>query len=281
MFRLDCIRFVRKVLQLINQDKAGKEYWDTNWASQATRFVDPRAKGLTNAVNERLHRLLSKVLSGTQTQKQRLLEVGCANSSWLPYFALHYGFDVTGLDYSPQGCEQERELLSVAGVEGEVVCADLYAPPSSLESAFDVVFSLGVVEHFTDTAACVRALSAFLRPGGMLITVIPNMSGSVGLLQRLCDRAVYENHVPLSADELRCAHEAASLSVMESRYFLSTNYFVANVRRQSKSVGNLVKRATVGICGRVSMVVWWIEEFTGEWPKSRLCSPYVFCLAKK
>lgn len=182
---------------MINRDKAGKDYWDANWASQNVHFVDPRDEGLSNVVNRRLHQVLSNVFSGTHTRKQRLLEVGCANSSWLPYFALHYGFSVTGLDYSPQGCEQERALLQIAGVQGEVVCADLYAPPQSLQGAFDVVFSLGVIEHFTDTAASVKALAAFLRPGGVLISVIPNMTGSVGLLQRLCDRAVYENHVPL------------------------------------------------------------------------------------
>jgi cyclopropane fatty-acyl-phospholipid synthase-like methyltransferase len=30
----------------------------------------------------------------------RLLEIGCARSAWLPYFAQEFGIDVSGLDYS-------------------------------------------------------------------------------------------------------------------------------------------------------------------------------------
>jgi len=41
----------------------------------------------------------------------------------------------------------------------------------------------------------VSALAAFLHPTGYLITIVPNMYGLIGLLQKLVDPSVYRVHV--------------------------------------------------------------------------------------
>jgi SAM-dependent methyltransferase len=61
-------------------------------------------------------------------------------------------------------------VLDAAGVPGEIVCADLFAPPPHLLAQFDVVVSFGVVEHFDDTAACVAACARLVKPGGLMVT---------------------------------------------------------------------------------------------------------------
>src|SRR6478736_1896451 len=172
----------------INEDKAGRAYSDAAWNARVPEsVVDPRDRRLDNEVNRRFDAWFHRVLAGVSG---RLIEVGCAGSAWLPYFAREHGLTVTGLDYSPRGCEQAEAVLATAGVAGEVVCADLFAPPAAQVGRFDVVFSFGVVEHFTDTTACIRALAALVAPGGRLITVVPNMNGTTGWLQKMVDRAV-------------------------------------------------------------------------------------------
>src|SRR5207249_3744220 len=133
------------------------------------------------------------------------------------------GFNVFGIDYSESGCEQARHILSDAGVEGEIVCADLFSPPSSLRRRFDVVVSFGVVEHFSPPWHAIKAFAEFLVPGALLVTVIPNLRGVMGPIEKLLNPAVYAAHVPLTTRELRAAHDAAGLSVLSSSYFLSTN----------------------------------------------------------
>ena len=77
----------------------------------------------------------------------RLLEIGAARSRWLPYFAQHFGLQVTGLDYSQDGCEQARAILARSNRSGDIVCADLFAPPPRLLRRFDVVWAAGGTPH--------------------------------------------------------------------------------------------------------------------------------------
>ena len=95
---------------------------------------------------------------------------------------MNFDCSVTGLDYSEIGCEEARLILENNNVEGEIVCCDFFSPPESMLNRYDVVISFGVLEHFENTSDCTKAFSRFLRPGGLLLTVIPNMNGIPGLL---------------------------------------------------------------------------------------------------
>ena len=116
---------------------------------------------------------------------------------WLPYFAKEFAFEVYGIDYSEIGCQQAKQILEYEGVNGKIVCADFFSPPGSMLKAFDVVVSFGVLEHFEDTTACIAAFSKFLKPGGLLITNIPNLCGLNGLIQKMINRSIFDIHVPL------------------------------------------------------------------------------------
>jgi 2-polyprenyl-3-methyl-5-hydroxy-6-metoxy-1,4-benzoquinol methylase len=263
-----------------HKDKAGREYWDKSWSTPLPKLLDLGDGRLSNYVNLRLHALLSEIL-GTRVSGQRLLEVGCARSVWLPYFAKTHGMHVTGLDYSRVGCRQEEILLQVAGVQASVVCSDLFSPDPSLVAAFDWVVTFGVVEHFTDTAACVSALGRFLRPYGSLITVIPNMKGVNGFLQKLFDRKVYDLHVPLTANQLYDAHIAAGLLVQRCDYFLSTNFSVVNTDNQRYRSGYIGIRLVHGLLRRLSVAIWAIERQVGHLRSTPAFSPYVICVATR
>jgi len=242
-------------------DKAGKKYWNDSWAgSQLPQAVDPRRMQIDNWVNRRFDRVFRRLFRKDQVEGLRLLEVGCAKSAWLPYFAREFGFSVAGLDYSPNGCEMSREVLKANGIAPDVVCADLFAPPDSLLGQFDVVVSFGVVEHFDDTAGCLMAVSKFVKPGGLVITNIPNMVGLVGAVQKALNRPVFDIHQPIGSERLRAAHEQAGLSVQECGYFLFTSF---------------------GVLARLSMAAWLVEELTGDWSPNQLTSPYINCVARK
>lgn len=264
-------------------DKAGKDYWNDSWASSdIPDAVNPADMRLGNYVNRRFHQLFLQLFDKSETSSMRLLEIGCAKSAWLPYFAKEFGFKVCGLDYSPIGCQMATKVLQSNGVEAEVVCADFFAPPESMLGAYDVVVSFGVVEHFDDTAACLRAVSAFLKPGGMLITNIPNMVGWIGAIQKAVNKPVYDIHQLINPHRLREAHELAGLTVLDCGYFVCTSFGVNNLTGIStKNVSGFLKKILLGVLARTSMLVWAIEEKVGYFAPRKFASPYVNCIARK
>jgi len=266
----------------MNQDKAGKSYWDATWENTAVlSAVDPRLPGLNNRINRQFHEYFRKAFSGMKTKGKKLLEIGCARSQWLPYFAKEFGFIVSGVDYSEIGCVKAREILSHAGVSGEVVNVDFFNPPGHMLHAYDVVVSFGVVEHFENTFECINACAKYLDRGGLMITVIPNLVGLMGLLQKKLNKPIYDKHEPLDINMLKEAHHRAGLTALMCDYFLSTNFGVLNMDGLNKmQTATRIKMFFCRSLSLASMMVWQIEEVIGSMPSSKVMSPYMICRGK-
>lgn len=257
-------------------DKAGTNYWDGTWLK--SDFPIPfnhKDQSLDNYVNFELHKYFQKILKGKKNFS--VLEIGCANSIWPLYFYHYFGAQVYGLDYSEVGCKKSRALLKHYKVPGEIYCADLFSPPSELLEKFDLVVSFGVVEHFENTAQCLKSCAAFVKPGGALFTLIPNMPGAIGWLQKYVDRAVYDVHVPLTKNDLIFGHHDAGLELEECDYFMSINLSVVNSGIFSSHHLNRSLRHMLSI---TSKVCWMLEKYGIKIPKSRFFSPYLIAVAK-
>ena len=263
--------------------KINRKYWDELWSAEdVPPAVDPRDPGLRNCVNRSFHTYFCDAFAGTETAGLKLLEIGCARSGWLPYFAKEFGFKVYGLDYSEKGCDLARSVLARANVQGAIIYADLFCCPADLREAFDVVVSFGVAEHFENTTDCISAFADYLKPGGIMITSIPNIVGVIGMTQKMINRPVYEIHVPLNATDLSHAHKDAGLRVIQSDYFVSTNFGVCNLNGISlKAPGWIARKIIVLLLTRVSHLVWGLESAISPLPATRLFSPYINCTARK
>jgi SAM-dependent methyltransferase len=262
-------------------DKAGRSYWDGVWATgEAPAAHDPRDRRILNYPMLQIDAFMRPSLeSAAANGGRQLMEIGCARSQWLPYFAREFGFAVTGLDYSERGCEQEREVLAKAGVTGEVVCADLFDAPAALRDRFDVLWTNGVLEHFDDTAGTLRAFASFVKPGGLLISLIPNMRGAVGAIERVLGPSTYRIHVPLSLQQLTQSHVLAGLNVQRCEYVMSNNFGVLAVSPSERFYP--LRVLVMRVLRRLSLLVWMFERRFGQLPVKPLLSPYLICIATK
>lgn len=255
-----------------------RSYWEGIWESaKLPRGVNPLDCSIRNRGNMAFHRFFSSALRSMPLQNASLVEVGCAQSKWLPYFWKEHGLSVTGLDYSPLGCARALALMKRDGCPGKVVQADMFDPPGDLRSRFDVVLSMGLVEHFTDTASAIGACAALAKPGGIVITTIPNLSGFLGWVQRLVDRRIYEKHVPLDCKALRAAHERCGLLVLQSGYLQAANFAVVNSVEKTGISAGLIR----GLLLFVTAAIWAFEWAFGRLPETQIFSPYATCVARK
>lgn len=265
----------------MTRDVAGKSHWDEMWATPEVKPIwDPRRNDIDNTVVCAMHAFISRHISGDRAR--RILEVGCGASASLPYLAQYFDAEVVGIDYSEEGCQRADEIAKAAGIRVTVVQADFFSPPNDLLGSFDVVISFGVVEHFSDTKAAIQALTKFLLPGGGILTLIPNLCGTIGETQKFLDRSVYDKHVVIDRRQLHYAHEDCGLIIEECAYLLSTNFGVCNVPRKGKSgLEYWVKRIYSALLLRFSRLIWLLERWGAVFPRTREFSPYVVCAGRR
>jgi 2-polyprenyl-3-methyl-5-hydroxy-6-metoxy-1,4-benzoquinol methylase len=260
-------------------DKARLEHWDDVWKDAE---MPPRLAADSASLSDYPARTFGGFFNDVFTRwppprAAALIELGCARSVWLPYFAASFGVDVSGLDYSEAGCNQARALLARDGIAGDIRHGDIFSPPGDMLGRYDVVASFGLVEHFSDTVDCLRHCANFAKPGGMMITMIPNMFGVTGLLTRLINRPVYDMHVPLDLNHLRAAHAQAGLKVLAARYLMPINL---NVAYPSPRLSYFVKKAINGLFFVTSRIIWMIDQWAVSVPATPMFSPYLACVAR-
>lgn len=92
----------------------------------------------------------------------RVLDVGCGTGRHL----VRWGARATGIDFAPAA-------LRGAPPGARLACGDAARLPFR-PGSFDLVYSLGVVEHLPDTAQAVRESFAALAPGGWAYHSVPH-----------------------------------------------------------------------------------------------------------
>lgn len=213
----------------------------------------------------------------------RLMEIGCGGSRFLPYFAKVWSYRVAGIDYEEYAAQLAQANLEGHGVEDATVyCHDLFDTQANrdLYERYDVVFSAGVIEHFEDGAHALGHAARFLRPGGLIVTTVPNFRGVNGLVQRWIDQGILDMHVLHTEESLRQSHEDAGFVTLESDYFGVYNGWLTENALTSSA---LKKKLHHLFCLGTNVLVDRALRATrySYLPEHRWVSPYIVYVGRK
>lgn len=148
-----------------------KSYWDEMW-----RGVKLPAEIKRSDNNLLLNKELDVFEKYLPNKALSILEIGGAPGQYLAYFHKQFGYNVHCIDYSESGCEKTVKNFEYLNIDGQVYHADIFSKELDLPQ-FDIVFSMGFIEHFTDLKLVVGKHLQLLKPGGMLMLGIPNFLG--------------------------------------------------------------------------------------------------------
>ena len=106
----------------------------------------------------------------------RILDVGCG-SGWLCEYFARFGYDVTGIDISPDLIALARERLRhvpfasdlETGLKHRFLVHDIEA--AALDQTFDAIICYDALHHFEDERAVLKHLFAMLDYGGQLFVI--------------------------------------------------------------------------------------------------------------
>jgi SAM-dependent methyltransferase len=219
-------------------------YWDRYWDRISLPRELRRTPGAhyVNAILDVFDRFLPRDATLSAA------EIGGAPGQYLAYVHKSRGYRVTCIDYSETGCRKTRENLGLLGIRGDVIRADITDDLSGLPR-FDVVYSLGLIEHFADRVPVVGQHVRLVRPGGYLVLGVPNLRGITGWFLRTLQPSVYAAH-EIAAMNLEGWHEfesAFDLRVIWKGYVGGFEPNIFARRRESRRLGTLVPYAAARV----------------------------------
>lgn len=181
-------------------DSAARDEWDQYW-SEATGPQKVYGAVALFYRNRIIRPTLTHWVRRSFTEGDRLLHAGCGSGG--VDVDLHSFSRVTALDFSSEGT---RSYSRVHPGFTRLVQGDVFALPLA-DGAFEGVFNLGVMEHFTEDeiAASLREMHRVLVPGGRALLLWPPEWGlSVNVLRvaRAFFRLVLRRDVQFHPDEI-------------------------------------------------------------------------------
>jgi 2-polyprenyl-3-methyl-5-hydroxy-6-metoxy-1,4-benzoquinol methylase len=191
-------------------------YWDERWGTvQLPALVDEGIRWQL-AMAQVFRRFLP------HDPSRSVFEIGCAPGRWLVWFHRTFGYTAYGCDLSKAAAETTRRNFATTDVPGEVFTGDVTKPGELPARQFDVVVSLGVIEHFADPEPVLRRHVDFTKPGGLVIVNVPNLAGSVNhwMLRRAKMQSLIDVHnlESMQADRFRAMADRLQLEVCFIEY---------------------------------------------------------------
>jgi SAM-dependent methyltransferase len=144
------------------------------WAGVGERFPDLAGAASTRyyAANER--RLFAEhfpALAGLRILKTDLWDE--AKNTRILAWASEQGAQAYGIDISEPTLRQAQSAFGAAISPLRAAAADVRAIPFA-DGSFDLVYSMGPIEHFAETEHAVKEIARVLAPGGRAIVGVPN-----------------------------------------------------------------------------------------------------------
>lgn len=247
-------------------DLAGHAYWEDVWERTGQHSVGQFSY---------FHHALARLFRRHVTRGAQICEVGCADSAWIPYF-IDQGMRVSGIDYSEKGVARLQRALERRGLSANLIAADMLDPAARPTAANDLVFSLGLVEHFRDPGAILRPMRDLLRDGGVLVTVVPNLLGLWGFLEGRVAPEVLAVHVLYSPPDLDAIHRQAGFEALEpARHFGTFGPLMMNVPSIERRYPRTYRFGTGCLWLLEQAVAWPLGTTLGRRSETRLLSSHI------
>lgn len=256
-------------------------YWSNMWVqttSAASRFrqYDPAVADLADCIDALVDQLLAT------KSEIRVLEVGCANSQWLPYLAHRSHVSVYGLDYSRIGCTQAQQQLLQQDVPGNIICCDFFEFADNCNNSFDLIISFGFIEHFTDPSIPLRQMHQMTTPGGIVLATVPNIKGVYGTIQQIIGGEILNEHIPMDHRDISNFFNESSLQDVSSGYVGGALYLsVVNYHAVQSKILRRMYPVIARVARGIDLSIGLLLRKAGLSINNSLTSPYVYAVGHK
>jgi SAM-dependent methyltransferase len=162
-----------------------EEFWESFWKNVTIPVqYDPDFNN-DRAIGD----IIMRFAPGVSDFSKKAIEIGCAPGKWMLFLLGKLGYTVHGCEYIRSGVEKTRQNFEYFHVPAEnyrIFQGDFFT--LDLECDYDLVLSLGFIEHFKDFRLVMERHLALLKKGGLMIVGLPRFIGINWLIQMIIDR---------------------------------------------------------------------------------------------
>src|SRR3990172_6871406 len=156
----------------LEEDLTSSQYWDDEWCIENEIAQEEG----TRVRRHPLPTLMARLLTDRGAGPTDILEMGCAPGTILSELcALRPDDRFHGVDFSPLGLRQTKRFLAGRKVRATLHESDVRNFEPGLR--YGLVYSCGLIEHFTEPAEIVKHHVRLCAPGGMVVVSVPNYGG--------------------------------------------------------------------------------------------------------
>jgi ubiquinone/menaquinone biosynthesis C-methylase UbiE len=156
---------------MLKKDQGDSISFDANWKSRKestyTHWTRGKVENQIQLAFRNHWTLFSEIMKNTPeyTKGKRALEIGCGRGSLSCYFS-DSGYDCTLLDLSESVLDVAKDIFDKNKLKAKFIVGDA----NNLEipnNSFDVIYSIGLLEHFDDVRTTISEQIRVLDTGGI------------------------------------------------------------------------------------------------------------------
>lgn len=158
------------------------ESFNKNWETRdETNYLHWTKGAVDNQIQLAFRRhwiTFNNIIKDSNLDGNKSLEVGCGRGSLSAYFS-EQRWDTTLLDISPIAIERAKEAFNKSNLKGKFDVGDCLNLPYE-DKSFDLVFSIGLLEHFEEFDQVISEQVRILKNNGLFIGyVVPELIDSL------------------------------------------------------------------------------------------------------
>ena len=229
-----------------------KVLWQAHWEAKKAELLQPVPGDID------MHQVFRKFLQDHPAKTA--LELGGFPGRYSIFLKKYLGIEATFLDYQVN-LPFFKKILEVNGLaENDITIIDADLFDYTPAKQYDLVYSLGFIEHFRDVREVIKHHIPFMKTGGSLFIMVPNLRGINGWVQKRIDRPVYDIHNIDCMDVQLLKNTCIELGLknVEGRYDSGFGIWLFSPEKKSLFVKGFVK--ALAFAGKVFTRIFPMEN---------------------
>jgi SAM-dependent methyltransferase len=242
-----------------------RQFWIDYWENKKDLIKTVPAKIFFSPV-------FNKIYAENRTIKKSI-EIGGYPGYFSIYLKKYFNTIPTLLDYviHKKRLDELLKLNLLGSDDLNLLETDLFKTVP--HDIYDLTFSSGFIEHFSDTTDLILRHVNYTKPGGVIFISVPNFLGFNGWINKTFDRPLYDKHYLKCMDKVflkNCAKDCGLVDI-ETFYFGKFSIWLENISTKNIAFRTIFK--IIWLAGKI---------FTKLIPvESKFFSPYTILIAKK